>query len=223
MTTGLKQCSKCGESKPFTEYRKSARGKNGLRADCKLCHLIPKEKELLPHGKKRCIVCHEVKDIFLFSVRHDHGSVRGECKTCKKITHAAYYKDNQERCNQHKRNWVKNNPEKQAASSSKWAKNNRAKLNKKDADRRALELNAVPSWLTAIQKAQIQEIYDIAVAKTVQTGILYEVDHIHPLRGNGFSGLHVPWNLQVISQYENRSKGNHLLVDDPHLSWGVAK
>lgn len=223
MTTGLKQCSKCGEAKPLTEYRKNARGKDGLRADCKLCHLILKKREFLPHGKKRCIVCHEIKDVSSFPVRNDYGTVRGECKICKKIKHSAYYKINHELCNQHKRNWVKNNPEKQAASSSKWAKNNRAKLNKKDADRRALELNAAPTWLTAIQKAQIQEMYDIAVARTVQTGISYEVDHIHPLRGNGFSGLHVPWNLQVISQHENRSKGNSLPIDNPHLFCGVVK
>jgi hypothetical protein len=136
---------------------------------------------------------------------------------------AAYYLANREQCNQRKRNWAKNNPEKQAFSSSKWAKNNRSKLNERDASRRALGLCAIPKWLTAIQKAQIQEMYDVALAVSMQTGIPHEVDHIHPLQGDTFCGLHVSWNLQVIPKFENRSKGNKLPNSDTHLSWGVGK
>lgn len=69
---------------------------------------------------------------------------------------------------------------------------------------------ATPNWLSAIQLAQIQEFYDIAYARTVQSGVNYEVDHIFPLNGKGFNGLHVPWNLQVITASENRAKGNRL-------------
>jgi len=219
MTTGLKQCSKCRELKALSEYRKNARGKNGLRADCKSCHLNPKKRETLIDGQKRCITCKEIKDLNAFQIRRDYGTLRGQCKECKRESYTAYYAANKNRFDQHKRDWVKNNPERQAASSSKWAKKNRAQLNRKDATRRASELHATPIWLTAIHKAQIQEMYDIAVARTMQTGTFYEVDHIHPLRGNGFSGLHVPWNLQVISQYENRSKGNSLPIGETHLFW----
>lgn len=65
-----------------------------------------------------------------------------------------------------------------------------------------------PSWLTEIHKWMINEVYDLAARRTKTTGIKWEVDHVVPLRGHLVSGLHVPWNLQVIPMIKNRSKGN---------------
>jgi len=103
------------------------------------------------------------------------------------------------------------NPEykaKRSQQGKEWFKNNAGIAKAKRARRRASLTNATPNWLTAIQKAQIAEFYEIATALEMQTGIKRHVDHIVPLKGNCISGLHVPWNLQILTAHENLSKRN---------------
>lgn len=92
----------------------------------------------------------------------------------------------------------------------KWAQANKAAVNHKTRMYQARKKNAQPSWLTAIDIALIAEKYEIAIALTMQTGVNHHVDHIYPLQGKTSSGLHVPWNLQVIPYYENLKKSNKL-------------
>ena len=74
---------------------------------------------------------------------------------------------------------------------------------------------ATPKWLTAEHKMEIRLKYRLAVALSRATGIKYVVDHIIPMFGKTVCGLHVPWNLDVITNTENCRKSNKLL-DIPH-------
>jgi hypothetical protein len=77
--------------------------------------------------------------------------------------------------------------------------------------RRRKHREATPQWLSKKQKSEIRQLYQIAITMTQTTGEQYVVDHIVPLRGESVCGLHVSWNLRVITQDENLKKSNKLV------------
>jgi 5-methylcytosine-specific restriction endonuclease McrA len=91
---------------------------------------------------------------------------------------------------------------------SKWSKNNRGKRNAITAKRNASKLQRTPIWLTKEHYKQIADFYKKAKELDTLTGIKHHVDHIVPLQGENVSGLHVPWNLQILTATENCSKHN---------------
>ena len=70
---------------------------------------------------------------------------------------------------------------------------------------------ATPPWITKEQKLQIRQMYLEAQRLTKLTGERYVVDHIVPLINESVCGLHVPWNLRVMTQEENLKKSNKIL------------
>ena len=62
-----------------------------------------------------------------------------------------------------------------------------------------------------LTKKQITKIYKNCLKISEQTGVQHHVDHIIPLKGKEVCGLHVPWNLQILTATENISKNNKLI------------
>lgn len=88
---------------------------------------------------------------------------------------------------------------------------NRWQIAAATAMRRARKKSATPCWLSVEHKKQIRKLYEEACWLTNETGMQHEVDHIHPLNHASLCGLHVPWNLRVITKIENRAKCNQFI------------
>ena len=96
----------------------------------------------------------------------------------------------------------------------KWAKDNAAKMLQTNAARRAAKRRAIPGWAKdEWDSFVVKEMYDLAVRRTVSTGVEHHVDHVVPLRSDVVCGLHCAANLRVITGAENHSKGNRVWPD----------
>lgn len=79
------------------------------------------------------------------------------------------------------------------------------------AKRRAARIQRTPAWLTEDDFWMISQAYEIAELRTKLFGFVWHVDHVIPLQGRVVSGLHTPYNLQVVPWIENIKKGNKFL------------
>ena len=109
-------------------------------------------------------------------------------------------------------NHQKTNSEKHNAVCRNYNFKNRDKRNALFAKYYSKKSQRTPQWLTAQQYKQIAEYYKMA--KELETVFPWKqhVDHIVPLNGNTVSGLHVPWNLQIMSEKMNKEKSNKVML-----------
>ena len=168
--------------------------------------------------------------------KHGHIAARktkGACVECLKVewakgneTRANYFREYNKRedVKDRKNEWYQDNREAviEAAATrpahvlreyrNAWKANNKTQVLADNKVRRRKHREATPPWLTRKQKSEIRQLYQIAITMTQTTGEQYVVDHIVPLRSHEVCGLHVPWNLRVITQEENLKKSNKLVA-----------
>jgi len=166
--------------------------------------------------------------------KHGHVALRktkGSCVDCLKVewakgneTRAEYFKQyNQSDAGQKaKKDYYERNKEqviaRAAARPVEQRKMHREKYKAQNPElykafvsvRRRRHKNATPKWITPEQKLAMRNLYLQAQALTKATGERYVVDHIIPLISPEVCGLHVPWNLRVITQEENLIKSNKI-------------
>lgn len=131
-------------------------------------------------GLKRCCTCKDIKNIKYFG--KDSGNtdkLDSTCKGCRKYYNDTHVEERKELSNRH-------------------YQKNKDKYKHKCAKRRALLLNACPSWS---DQNRIKLMYTLRPKD-------YHVDHIIPLTHNIVCGLHHELNLQYLLAKENLSKSN---------------
>ena len=71
-----------------------------------------------------------------------------------------------------------------------------------------------PYW---VSRAELKRIDAEAERLSSMTGIPHEVDHIVPISHPRVCGLTVPWNLQILTQHANGSKGGAWSENEPDV------
>lgn len=157
-------------------------------------------------------ICKECKkDLPLeeyYASKRQRLGVRSKCKSCMNTYRKERYNSVTK---QEERDasdaWRNRNREKARAYCTKWREKNKPRKAEQERIRKAKESLAKPAWLSKEQKDKILWYY--AVAQEIRkSGIPCEVDHIIPLQGKNVCGLHVPWNLQILTKEENAKKHN---------------
>lgn len=126
----------------------------------------------------------------------------------KRERDAQYRKENRDRCKAVIIAWSAKNPEKVKLYASRTKASNKGKVNAHTVKRRLAKINRTPKWLTQDDHWMIEQAYEIAALRTKLFGFSWHVDHIIPLQGEVVSGLHTPYNLQVIPGADNVRKAN---------------
>ncbi len=164
-----------------------------------------------------CSSCREVKPLGEFYCDTDGVVRRKQCKACICGRHQAARRErglrNRVRTPEQQearrqqglarlKAWSEANPDRckevRKASAKKWTDENRSRVYAKNSARRAYMRQATfPGF-----DRWIEAIYETAQDLGLQ------VDHVMPLKGKNFCGLHVPWNMQLLSKSRNSAKRN---------------
>lgn len=149
------------------------------------------------------------------------------CKECRFISKKTFRQNNAEKIRESKRTYYQENKEtikekvRQYTSEHKEAKKERDKIYQRknistyvanNAKRKSSKLQATPKWC---ETEQIKSIYAQCKQLSEQTGIEHHVDHIVPLQSDIVCGLHCLANLQILTSFDNLSKGNYYWPDMP--------
>lgn len=224
----VRDCIRCLQTKPIGEYYKKAKRANGTfqyMAECKDCYGKRSAALYIKRKDAKLSKCAEYraanKDRIAEYLRSYYVANRDEIIAKSKVyrerpdiraaesaRQKTRYETNRDeiRAKQNARNSEPEVRERNRNRSRKYYEINPTYYVAKGGERRARRVRATPKW---VNLDECRVFYEQAKARSHDTGVRYVVDHIVPLKGNGVSGLHVPWNLQVITQAENLRKSNH--------------
>ena len=181
-----KICKGCKLKLPVCRFNNHSATKDGLRSKCIECRRL----EQIEYRQKNPEKIKELYRVLDERKRNDPKSVNK-----KRIRNKIY--------NSTKVGKIKNK-----IRLNNWKIKNKDKYIALRSFRRAYKKNATPNCLTKDDRKNIIEFFTVCQMFKLYTGQEYHVDHIVPLVNENICGLHVPWNLQILSAFDNLSKSN---------------
>lgn len=152
-------------------------------------------------SERTCIVC----DAVFTPTSKNHPNQKHCSKKCIKKKYALA---NPEKNLESKRKYADANKEKHSAATEKYRKENQGYYREYASLRSRRVQTSKPKWLDEFEDLWLTELYDLAVRRGL------EVDHIVPITNKIVCGLHVPWNLQLLSRKENAAKSNKFEISN---------
>lgn len=219
----VKTCRKCHCQKPLVDFPKRKSSPDGVRNECKACTNAMKVEWVSANPEKareynaRYLAKYPEK--IRESARIAAKKRRAENPDKLRGAYHSWWLNNKEKAAEATARWLAANPERRLAyqerarKEKRWRNTDPAHIRAKAQAYQARKSRAAPPWLTEEHRDQMIALHARAVALERETGIRHHVDHIFPLKGKNFSGLHVPWNLQVLPARDNISKNNRVTED----------
>ena len=194
----MKKCRECNENKDLAELCKDNNSLHGRKNLCKICH-SRREKEWRDNNPEKA------------KAAKSKWYVKNKDKI--KEYSSKYLKLNAKKVYEKTKKRKSEDPQKYKEihnkANAKWKKENPGKWNAIAAKYRASKYRATPDWLNDQHWKEIEELYVLAQDLAwLNNGEVLAVDHIVPLQGENVSGLHVPWNLQLLTKSAKRKKKN---------------
>lgn len=215
----MKTCTKCGETKPITEFIKDASKPSGIRSQCKPCKriYIAAYRAANPGNRRASDARYRAtnRDKVRASaakwaaanpdkLKSKGVKYRAEYPERVRAARAKWNAANTEKRRADVDKWQAANPEKVKASSAKWAAANREALRIRDQNRRARELEAGGN----LSKGLVERLFKLQRGKCAcgckqQLGDDYHRDHILPL---ALGGTNTDDNVQLLRATCNLQK-----------------
>lgn len=174
----MKTCTKCGESKPTSEYTKHKMGKDGLRPRCKACMAV--ESAAYREANREAI--------------RAHGREMGP----------AWREKHRDRISATFKRWSAENKDRRQEWTQEWRANNPWIVRFDSIKSRAVKGGALPEHLAYVTMQHVKDRLAFYDNKCLYCGIVtWGLDHRIPLsRG----GPHLPANLVPCCQRCNAKK-----------------
>lgn len=208
----MKQCAKCKEHKPFYDFNKNARYKDGHQSYCRACMAVAAKECYWRYPQRHRVRASKWAKDNRDTVRERDRVYREEnIVRVRQWDRDRYCRDKLKRLVYAKK-YALGHQEQHNKASREWAIRNKDNRRAHSMARRAARINALPLWADL---DAIQIIYTEARGLEIETGEKLHVDHIVPLRSNIVCGLHCEANLAILNAADNIRKGNRVWPDMP--------